>query len=141
MPDNALSPAHDTFVIEADQPVMPAATQASNDERERKIGIVLATVLVTFQVLVSGAMMYVMLRIPGLFEGVVREHFAGILGSVMSTMTAMVVVIIFRVSAGPIEFDTPLGFKFKGASGPVVLWVFAFLACVGGTAALWNLRK
>jgi ABC-type Fe3+-siderophore transport system permease subunit len=141
MPDNAVSPARDTFEIPTDLPVTPEATRTANDERERKIGIILAIILVTFQVSASGAMVFVMLRIPGLFENALREHFAGIVGLLMSTMTAMVVVIIFRVSAGPIEFDTPLGFKFKGASGPVVLWVFTFLACVAGAAALWNLHK
>ena len=111
MPDAAVSLARDKAAVDADQPAVPDATPAVNA-----------------------------LSMPRLFEDVVREHFAGILGSIMCTMTALVVVIIFRVSAGPIEFDTPLGFKFKGASGPVVLWVFAFLACVAGTTALWNLR-
>jgi hypothetical protein len=115
--------------------------EAISADRERKIGLVMASILITFQILVSGAMFYVMLRIPGLFEATVREHFAGILGSVMSVMSAMVIVVIFRVAAGPIEFETPFGFKFKGASGPVVLWIFTYLACVAGMAALWNLRK
>jgi hypothetical protein len=141
MPDTAVSPARGPLVIETDQPVTPDATRTINDDRERKIGIILAIILVTFQVSASTAMVFFMLSIPGLFEGILREHFAGIVGLLMSTMTALVVVIIFRVSAGPIEFDTPLGFKFKGASGPVVLWVFTFLACVAGAASLWNLRK
>ena len=117
------------------------AKEAVRANRERKIGIWMASLLITFQIVVSGAMFYAMLRIDGLFEAVVREHFAGIFGSAMSVMTAMVIVVIFRVAAGPLEFDTPLGFKFKGASGPVVLWVFTYLACVAGMAALWNLRK
>ena len=113
----------------------------SNEDKERTVGIVMASILITFQVLVSGAMFYLALRIPGLFEAVLKEHFAGILGTTMSVMTAMVIVIIFRVAAGPIEFETPFGFKFKGASGPVVLWVFTYLACATGLAVLWRLDK
>ena len=84
----------------------------------------LASVLISFQTVVNSAMFYVMLRIPGLFEAALKEHFAGILGTTMSVMMAIVIVVIFRVAAGPIEFETPFGFKFKEASGPVVLWIF-----------------
>jgi hypothetical protein len=108
---------------------------------ERKVGLILAAILISFQIIVSGSMFYVMLRIPGLFETILREHFAGILGTTMAVMTAMVIVVIFRVAAGPIEFDTPFGFKFKGASGPVVLWILTYLAGVTGMAALWKAGK
>ena len=111
------------------------------EDKERTIGIVMACILVTFQTLLSGAMFYVMLRIPGLFEEALKEHFAGILGTTMSVMTALVIVVIFRVAAGPIEFETPFGFKFKGASGPVVLWIFTYLACISGMVALWKLGR
>jgi len=115
--------------------------QTSKEDLERKVGLILATVLITFQVIVSGAMFYVTLRIPGLFETIVREHFAGILGTTMAVMSAMVIVVVFRVAAGPIEFETPFGFKFKGASGPVVLWIFTYLAGVSGMVALWKVGK
>jgi hypothetical protein len=39
-------------------------------------------------------------------------------------------------TSGPIEFEG-LGFKFKGASGPVVLWVFCFLAIAGAIKLVW----
>src|SRR5215831_12590308 len=120
----------------ADQP-----EEQTREDKERLVGIVMAAILITFQVVASGAMFYAMLRIPGLFESVLKEHFAGILGATMSVMTALVIVVIFRVAAGPIEFDTPFGFKFKGASGPVVLWVFTYLACVSGMVALWKVGK
>jgi hypothetical protein len=115
--------------------------EQTREDKERLVGIVMASVLITFQIVASGAMVYAMLRIPGLLESVFKEHFAGILGPTMSVMTALVIVVIFRVAAGPIEFDTPFGFKFKGASGPVVLWVFTYLACVSGMVALWKVGK
>jgi hypothetical protein len=115
--------------------------ETSGADLERKVGLALATVLISFQIIVSVTMFYVMLRIPGLFETILREHFAGILGSAMAVMTAMVIVVIFRVAAGPIEFETPFNFKFKGASGPVVLWILTYLAVVCGMAALWKVGK
>ena len=38
--------------------------------------------------------------------------------------------------SGAIEFEV-LTVKFRGASGPVVLWTFAFLAIVAGIKVLW----
>ncbi len=44
---------------------------------------------------------------------------------------AFVVVYVFKATDGEIEFEAgPV--KFRGASGPVVLWVLSFLAVVGG---------
>jgi len=119
----------------------PQLDRTVREDKERVIGIVMASILITFQTVVSSAMFYTMLRIPGLFEALLREHCAGILGTTMSVMTALVIVVIFRVAAGPIEFETPFGFKFKGASGPVVLWIFTYLACVSGMVALWKAGK
>jgi hypothetical protein len=115
--------------------------ESSKEGAERKVGLVLASLLISFQIVFSGIVFYVMLRIPGLFETVLREHFVGIFGSTMSVMTAMVIVVVFRVAAGPIEFETPFGFKFKGASGPVVLWILTYLAGVSGMVALWKVGK
>ena len=129
------------------QTQLPGATtlsdgrNATSPDLERKVGLILASVLISFQIIVSGAMFYAMLRIPGLFETILREHFAGILGTTMAVMTAMVIVVVFRVAAGPIEFETPFGFKFKGASGPVVLWILTYLAGVSGMVALWKVGK
>ena len=97
--------------------------EASRADTERKVGLILAALLITFQIVVSGAMFIVVLRIPGLFETIVREHFAGILGTTMAVMTAMVIVVIFRVAAGPIEFETPFGFKF---GEPRDRWYFGY---------------
>jgi hypothetical protein len=44
---------------------------------------------------------------------------------------ALFVVLVLRAAAGPIEFEV-LGLKFRGASGPVVLWIPCFLAIVVG---------
>jgi ABC-type transport system involved in cytochrome c biogenesis permease component len=66
----------------------------------------------------------------------VQKHFRWAAGVPMSVLVAMMVVTVFRATEGPIEFKG-LGFEFKGASGPVVLWVFVFLACVVGTSTLY----
>jgi hypothetical protein len=121
-------------------PVMPNE-EPTTEEREHKIALVLACILMTFQILVSTALFLYMVQDQESFHAAMMTHFGGMLGNIMATMTSIVVVVIFRVAAGPIEFETPLGFKFKGASGPVVLWVFTYLATICGISVLWNMNK
>jgi hypothetical protein len=55
------------------------------------------------------------------------KHYAAMVGTPLSAVTAFCIVTLLEVTNGPIEFEA-LGFKFKGASGPIILWVFSFLA-------------
>jgi hypothetical protein len=57
----------------------------------------------------------------------IEKHFAAMVGTPLSAMTAYSIVSLLKVTNGPIEFEA-LGFKFHGASGPIILWVFCFLA-------------
>jgi hypothetical protein len=45
------------------------------------------------------------------------------------------IVLFLKYSAGPIEFEG-LTFRFKGASGPVVLWALVFLVIMIGLSTL-----
>ena len=58
-----------------------------------------------------------------------------ITGVFVAFFLATFIVLFLRYSAGPIEFEG-LTFRFKGASGPVVLWALVFLVIVVG---LWTL--
>lgn len=49
---------------------------------------------------------------------------------------AMFVVLMLRATQGPVEFEA-VGFKFRGASGPIVMWVLCFLAAIVATKLLW----
>jgi len=71
-----------------------------------------------------------------ILEDVARTHFRAIMGTPMAVMTALAIVTLLRVTSGSLEFEA-FGFKLKGASGPVVLWIVTYLACVAGMVALW----
>jgi hypothetical protein len=71
------------------------------------------------------------------FIRMVQEHPAATIGVAMSAVTAFCLVAILEISRGPIEFEA-LGFKFRGASGPVVLWVLCFLVMIFGVWLLWD---
>ena len=71
------------------------------------------------------------------FIGMVQEHPAATIGVAMSAITAFCLVAILEISRGAIEFEA-LSFKFRGASGPVILWVFCFLVMIFGVWLLWD---
>jgi hypothetical protein len=62
-------------------------------------------------------------------------HFFAIFGAPFQTsfaiFCALFVVLLLRFSTGPIEFEL-WGFKFRGASGPLVMWILCFLAIIVG---------
>ena len=66
-----------------------------------------------------------------------NDHYAALVGTPMSAVTAFCIVSLLKVTSGPIEFEA-LGFKFRGASGPIVLWVFCFLSIAAAFHLLWR---
>jgi hypothetical protein len=70
------------------------------------------------------------------FITIAKEHFAAVVGLSLSALAALFVVSIFEVTKDPIEFEG-LGFKFRGASGPIILWVICFLAISACLKLLW----
>ena len=55
-----------------------------------------------------------------------------------SASLALMLVLLLNYTLGPIEFKG-LGFSFKGASGPVVLWVLSFLAIIAGLSVIYEM--
>ena len=57
-------------------------------------------------------------------------------GLPFSALGSLWLVMFLESTSGPMEFET-LGFKFKGSSGPVVLWVMSFLSMTLAIKILW----
>lgn len=72
----------------------------------------------------------------GWILGQIQQNFAATVVMAFAALVALFVVLLLQYSAGDIEFEVP-GFKFRGASGPVVLWVVCFLAIIAGIKVLW----
>ena len=64
------------------------------------------------------------------------SQFKAIVGLPAAAAGAFIIVTLFRVSDGPIEMKG-LGVEFKGASGPVILWILCFLAIVYAIHVTW----
>ena len=66
-----------------------------------------------------------------------REQYAVTVSLPFAAVVALFVVLLLQFSSGPIEFEA-LGFKFKGAAGPIVLWVLCLIALVAAIKVLWH---
>ena len=71
-----------------------------------------------------------------LVPNLLRDHIRAVVGLPMAAVSAFCLVVILEATSGKIEFEA-LGFKFRGASGPVVLWVLCFLVFVLAIRVLW----
>jgi len=67
---------------------------------------------------------------------IVKQHFSAAVGLPLAAIASICVVLLFKYATGPIEFRV-LGFEFRGASGPIVLWAMCFLAITLGIKLLW----
>jgi hypothetical protein len=67
---------------------------------------------------------------------VALEHFRVTVWLPIAAALAFFVVAFFETTAGRIQFEF-LGFKFAGASGPILMWILCFLSVVFAVRTLW----
>lgn len=58
------------------------------------------------------------------------------IGLPSAALAALCLVMVLENTSGPIEFEG-LGFKFKGASGPIILWCIVFLCMAAAIKLVW----
>ena len=69
---------------------------------------------------------------------VIRRHFAGTITVPLSAISsACIVLLLGTATGGDLSFEAGL-VHFKGASGPVTLWLVCFVAMVLAVKLLWN---
>lgn len=67
---------------------------------------------------------------------IVKNHFLATVGLPLAAIASTCIVFLFKFVAGEIELEG-LGFKFRGAAAPVILWVICFLSIAGAIKLLW----
>lgn len=67
-----------------------------------------------------------------------QAHYAFFVGLPFAGLLAHFLVGTMENTRGKIELEL-LGLKFKGASGPIVMWVLVFLAIVLSIRLIWPL--
>jgi len=103
-----------------------------NELRVRQFGQWLTLLGGVGLVLAGGLAVFIKVE---LFD-IVVAHFPAVCGLPGAALVALYVVSFLEKTSGQIEFEG-FGFKFRGASGPIVLWVLCFLSIVGAIKALW----
>jgi hypothetical protein len=68
---------------------------------------------------------------------IVMDHLQATVGLPTAGVFAFLIVALFRSTEGQIEFEI-LTVKFKGAAGPIIMWVFCFLPIAGSLKMLWG---
>lgn len=124
--------------------------EVSEDEQQRKFRRIFTWVFFFFFVAVCAVIAFFVIKSAFLSYGTsgipigispdlakfLRDHFAATVGLPFAAIISLLMILVLRASSGKLEFEA-LGFKFRGASGPVVLWVLCYLAVVLSIKLLW----
>jgi hypothetical protein len=73
---------------------------------------------------------------PWLLE-IFRKHYAAIFGLPGAALLSFILVVVFEARFDRIEMEIANVLKFRGASGPVILWVLCFLSMTLAIKLLW----
>jgi len=114
----------------------PDLTPPTTEERFRSVAI---WSLLVMMALILSAVFYAFLRyghVDQLWVPIAREHFAVIVGLPMAALASLCIVLVLRISSGPIEFEV-WGLKFKGAAAPIVFWILCYLSIAVSIKILW----
>jgi hypothetical protein len=101
-------------------------------------------VLVVFAMILYLIVLIVTLALGHSFSSFALEppmifhHFPAIVGLPMAAALAFLIVILLPQTYGNIEFKA-LGVTFKGAAGPVVLWLVCFLGISAAVRVFWSI--
>lgn len=120
-------------------PLDTSATHAGDSRstlRELSRWVVSLAALVLTAVFIIGGTITITGQDKAWIVDIVRAHFAATVGLPGAALVALCLVLFLEHTSGNIEFEG-LGFKFKGASGPILLWMICFLAITVAIKLLW----
>ena len=83
------------------------------------------------------ALIYILVSDISFLKTLIQDNPRAIIGLPAAFLSSYCLVLFLEASSGRIEIEG-LGFKFRGAAGPIVMWIFVFLAIVTGIAILWK---
>lgn len=140
MPDPATAPtSSEVHVLTAPPAPASADPAAVYKQREDFLKLVMSWLAVLL-VLVAAVAAFGYLIVIGISQDVwlnlARDQFPLVIGLPGSASIALFVVLVLRISSGPITLE--LGsVKFAGAAAPIVFWLFCFLALATMVEVLW----
>jgi len=70
--------------------------------------------------------------------GMARVHYAAVVGVPCCGLAALFIVLLLRNVAGAVQ-SIAFSLEFKGASGPIIMWILCFWALTFAMMKTWNL--
>jgi hypothetical protein len=70
------------------------------------------------------------------FRQLLLDRFRAIVGLPAAGVFAFLIVATFESTSGQIEFEA-IGLRFRGAAGPILMWVITFLSIALAIHLLW----
>jgi hypothetical protein len=113
-------------------------TVGSQNQTARRV-IVWAVIVAAALTTGIGAypLFYALLKNDVWIDQILQQHFAATVGLPSVSALSFLVVVTFEARFEKIEMEFFGILKFKGASGPIVLWVFCVLALSACIRMLW----
>jgi hypothetical protein len=96
----------------------------------------LAILVCGFAILLAFSATIILAFYSGIWAEITRLHFAAIVGLPSAAAASLFLVLVLSTATGSIEFEA-LGFKFRGAAGPLVFWIACFLSITLAIKLLW----
>ena len=66
-----------------------------------------------------------------------QQHYVVIFGLPSAALLSFMLVVVFEARFDNIEMEIANIVKFRGASGPIILWVLCFLSIASAIKLLW----
>ena len=101
------------------------------------LGITL--LLVALLLFVLSQLLFKQAELDTWLSRLIQQRYAALIQVPINAGLAFGLICVLEIVSGEkVEFEA-FSIKFSGASGPIVLWVFAFLAITFATYLLWEL--
>jgi hypothetical protein len=71
------------------------------------------------------------------FRQLLIDHYQALVGLPAAALLAYIIVVLFEARFDKIEMSIGTVIKFRGASGPVVLWILVFSTITVAIRLLW----
>ena len=113
------------------------STETGHERFKKAITIlaVIGAVIVAASIIIATIVLTVTKE--AVYAILIITHYPVTMGLPFAGIGALALVVLLEYARGPIEFEVP-GFSFKGASGPIVMWVVVYLAITTSVVALWD---
>ncbi|MFD8075840.1 hypothetical protein ACFV3E_24685 [Streptomyces sp. NPDC059718] len=114
------------------------STSQEQAERRRSLIFTLCVTCASIEVLASYTPIVIAAwsKDPWIMK-IFEDHFAAVIGLPLIALLAFILVVLLEARFDKIEMEFFGVVRFKGASGPIILWGFCFLLMATAVKLLW----